>query len=145
MLRIFLSLIAILFCFSFGSEQTKQKKIILPPGSNPSGNWSPGILVNGTLYVAGMGGEDAAGKIPANFDAEVKQSLENIGVVLKEAGMVPADVVSAQVYLTDKSLFERMNAVYTSYFKVPRPARTTVVVAKLVGDVHIEITVTARK
>jgi enamine deaminase RidA (YjgF/YER057c/UK114 family) len=38
-----------------------------------------------------------------------------------------------------------MNAVYTSYFKVPRPTRTTVVVAKLVGDGHIEITVTARK
>ena len=92
-----------------------------------------------------MGGEDAAGKIPADFDAEVKQSLENIGVILKEAGMLPADVVSAQVYLTDKSLFERMNAVYTSYFKVPRPARTTVVIAKLVGDGHIEITVTARK
>ena len=145
MLKIYLSFIAILLCFSFSFAQTKQKKIILPPGSNASGNWSPGILVDGTLYVSGMGGEDATGKIPADFDAEVKQSLANIGVILKEAGMEPSDVVSAQVYLTDKSLFERMNAVYTSYFKVPRPARTTVVVAKLVGDGHIEITVTARK
>ena len=145
MLKIFLLLFAILLCFSFGSAQTKQKKVILPPGSNASGNWSPGILVDGTLYVLGMGGEDAAGKIPSDFGAEVKQSLDNIGVILKEASMAPADVVSAQVYLTDKTLFDRMNAVYTSYFKVPRPTRTTVVVAKLVGDGHIEITVTARK
>jgi len=145
MLKIFLLLFAILFCFSFGSAQTKQKKVILPPGSNASGNWSPGILVDGTLYVSGMGGEDAAGKIPSDFGAEVKQSLDNIGVILKEASMAPADVVSAHVYLTDKTLFDRMNAVYTSYFKVPRPTRTTVVVAKLVGDGHIEITVTARK
>jgi len=121
------------------------KKVILPPGSNASGNWSPGILTGGTLYLSGMGGEDANGKIAENFDVEVKQSLDNINAVLKQAGMTPSDVVSAQVYLTDKELFERMNAVYAAFFKVPRPTRTTVVVAKLVGDGHIEITVTARK
>ena len=33
----------------------------------------------------------------------------------------------------------------TAYFKDPRPTRTTVVVAKLVGEGHIEITTTARK
>jgi hypothetical protein len=35
--------------------------------------------------------------------------------------------------------------VSTAYFKEPRPTRPTVVVAKLVGEGHIEITVTARK
>ena len=59
--------------------------------------------------------------------------------------MSPADVVSMQVYLTDVATFERMNAVYKSYFKDPRPTRTTVVVAKLIGQGHIEITATARK
>jgi 2-iminobutanoate/2-iminopropanoate deaminase len=58
--------------------------------------------------------------------------------------MGPSDVVSAQAYLTDASEFQRMNAIYTSYFKDPRPTRTTVVVAKLVGPGNIEITVTAR-
>jgi hypothetical protein len=29
---------------------------------------SYGILVDGTLYVSGMAGEDAAGKIPASFE-----------------------------------------------------------------------------
>jgi len=38
-----------------------------------------------------------------------------------------------------------MNTVYKAYFKEPRPTRTTVVVARLVGEGHIEITVTARK
>ena len=65
--------------------------------------------------------------------------------VLKAAGMSSADVVSVQDYLTDGALFPRMNAVYTGFFKEPRPTRTTVVVAKLVGPGHIEITVTARK
>jgi 2-iminobutanoate/2-iminopropanoate deaminase len=122
-----------------------EKKVILPAGAQPSGNWSHGILVDGTLYVSGMAGEDANGKIPASFEAEMKQALDNIDAVLKAAGMGSKNVVSAQVYLTDVALFQRMNQVYTAYFKDPRPARTTVVVARLVGDGHVEITTTARK
>jgi 2-iminobutanoate/2-iminopropanoate deaminase len=121
------------------------KRTIAPPGTKPSGNYSQGILIDGTLYISGQGGEDGAGKIPSDFDAEVRQSLDNIGAVLKGAGMSPADVVSVQVYLKDAGKFQRMNAVYTSYFKDPRPTRTTVVVAGLVGPGNIEITATARK
>jgi len=139
--------LSILLLIGLGVVPTQHtgKKIILPPGSNAAANFSPGMMVDGTLYISGQGGEDANGKIPADFEAEVKQCLDNIGVVLKEAGMSPADVVGIQVYLTDKETFQRMNTVYASYFKVPRPARTTVVVAGLVGPGRIEITATARK
>ena len=122
-----------------------QGQIIRPPGTKPGGNFSPGILVDGTLYISGQGGEDAAGKIPATFEAEVQQALDNVGAVLKAAAMAPADVVSVQVYLINPDHFQRMNAVYTKYFEDPRPTRTTVVVAKLVGPGNIEITATARK
>ena len=121
------------------------KKVIRPKGAEPNGGWSHGILIDGTLYVSGMGGEDAAGKIPGTFEAEVKQSLSNIAAVLNEGGMSLADVVSVQVYLTDGALFDRMNTVYKATLPDPKPTRTTVVVAKLVGAGHIEITVTARK
>ncbi len=123
-----------------------EKRVIHPkefPGGRP---YSPGILVDGTLYAAGqIGAEPKTGRIPQDFEAEVRQCLDNVGLILKEAGMSFADVVSVQVYLTDMDLFQRMNAVYTGYFKEPRPARTTVGVAKLVGTARIEITVTARK
>ena len=122
-----------------------QKSVVRPPGAEPSASWSHGILVGDTLFISGMGGEDAAGKIPGVFEAEVKQALDNVGAVLKAEGTSPRDVVSVQVYLTDAETFERMNAVYKAYFKEPRPTRTTVVVAKLVGQGHIEITATARK
>jgi 2-iminobutanoate/2-iminopropanoate deaminase len=137
--------IVLLMLFIGGPGGSTDKKIISPPGTKPGGNSSQGILTGGTLYISGQGGEDSAGKIPGDFDSEVKQSLENIGAVLKAAGMSPADVVSVQVYLTDPSKFQRMNAVYTDYFKDPRPTRTTVVVAALVGPGNIEITATARK
>ena len=111
-----------------------------PGAISARASWS-----DGTLYISGQAGEDKDGKVPSSFEAEVKQALDNIGVVLDAAGMTPADVVSVQVYLTDGALFQQMNAVYTSYFKDPRPTRTTVVVAKLVGPGHIEITATAKK
>ncbi len=136
-----LALVAVCAALALGAD----KKVIRPKGAVPNAGWSYGILVDGTLYISGMGGEDAAGRIPDSFEAEMKQSLDNIGAVLKEAGMSPADVVSVQVYLTDKALFDRMNAVYKAHFPDPKPTRTTVVVAKLVGDGHVEITVTAKK
>jgi 2-iminobutanoate/2-iminopropanoate deaminase len=121
------------------------KKVIQPKDFPTGRPFSPGILVDGTLYVAGQTGSDLkTGKLPEEFEAEVKQALDNIGLVLKEAGKTFADAVAVQVYLTDMELFPRMNAVYTTYFKEPRPARTTVGVAKLVGTARIEITVTAR-
>jgi 2-iminobutanoate/2-iminopropanoate deaminase len=137
--------VMVTLCASLAQGASTDKKVILPKGAEPNAGWSYGLMVGDTLYVSGMGGEDAAGKIPATFEAEVKQSLDNIAAVLKEGGMSLSQVVSVQVYLTDGALFDRMNAVYKASFKDPKPTRTTVVVAKLVGSGHIEITVTARK
>jgi 2-iminobutanoate/2-iminopropanoate deaminase len=124
-----------------------QKKLIHPKEFPKGRPFSPGILAGGTLYAAGQIGSDpATGRIPENFEDEVKRCLDNVGLILKEAGMSFEDAVSVHVYLTDMDLFQRMNAVYTTYFKEPRPARTTVGVAKLAAAAaRIEITVTARK
>jgi 2-iminobutanoate/2-iminopropanoate deaminase len=129
-----------------------EKKVISPaelaPAKGaPAPMFSPGILVDGTLYIAGQIGTDLkTNDVPAEFEAEVKACLERIGIILKEAGMTYKDVVAVQVYLTDMDLFARMNAVYGSVFTAPRPARTTVGVTKLASPkAHIEITVTAKK
>jgi 2-iminobutanoate/2-iminopropanoate deaminase len=124
-----------------------EKKIIAPPEIAANPNFSPAILSDGTLYISGMIGTDLKTKtVPADFESEVKALLGNIGIVLKAGGMDYKDAVSVQVYLTDMSLFPRMNAVYTTFFKEPRPTRTTVGVTKLaLPEAHIEVTVTARK
>ncbi len=130
----------------FAATLLAENKVIHPKQFPQGRPFSPGILAGGTLYVAGQTGQDlATGKIPDNFEAEVKATLDNIGFVLKEAGMGFEDAVTVSVFLTDMELFQRMNAVYTTYFKTKRPARTTVGVAKLVGVAKIEITVTAHK
>lgn len=132
--------------FVAGSTLAASKQVVQPKEFPTGRPFSPGILVDGTLYVAGQTGSDLkTGQIPEDFEAEVKQSLENIGLVLKEAGMTFDNAVAVQVYLTDMTLFPRMNTVYTTYFKEPRPVRTTVGVAKLVGTARIEVTVTAHR
>ncbi len=83
-MRKFLIFLVLLFsasvCFA-------EKGVIRPKGSPTAAPYRPGILADGTLYVAGQLGRDAAGKVPEHFEAEVKQVLENAGVVLKEAGI----------------------------------------------------------
>ena len=130
----------------------EKRRVIEPPELAPAPGapapmYSPGILIDGTLYIAGTVGTDIkTNRLPADFEAEVNAALDRVGYVLKAAGMTFDDVVSVQVYLTDMSLFQRMNAVYGSRFKAPRPARTTVGVTKLALEgARMEITVTARK
>jgi len=142
----------LLSAFLLTAAQAADRKVIAPPEFAPAPGapaplFSPGILADGTLYVAGQIGQDLKTKeIPADFESEVKTCLDRIGLILKAAGMTFQDAVSVQVYLTDMDLFPRMNAVYATYFKDPRPARTTVGVVKLaLAKAHIEITVTARK
>jgi len=65
-----------------------EKKIIPPKEIAPGAPFSPGVLVDGTLYVAGQTGRDLkTGKVPDNFEDEVKQALETIGIILREAKM----------------------------------------------------------
>ena len=108
--------VALLVLLSAGIAFGVDKKIISPAATKPGGNYSQGILVDGTLYISGQRGEDAA-----------------------------CNVVSVLVYLNEAGKFQRMNALYRNYFRDPRPTRTTVVAAGLGGPGNIEITVTARK
>src|SRR5215467_12910153 len=144
-----LACIALLFTAALAglAQNGGKKKVVVPAGGRIGPNFSPGIQVGDTLYVSGQTGTDpATQKVPENFEAEVKQCLDNIGAILKAGGYDYSDAVSVQVYLTDMDLFQRMNAVYTQTFKEPRPTRTTVGVTKLAAaGARIEITVTARK
>ena len=130
-----------------------EKKVVVnppefaPAAGAPAPMFSPGILVDGTLYISGQIGQDLKTKqVPDDFEAEVKQVLDNIGIILKAAGMSYKDVVAVQVYLTDMDLFGKMNGVYGKVFAEPRPSRTTVGVTKLANaKARIEVTVTAHK
>ena len=54
-----------------------------------------------------------------------------------------ADVIKANVYLTDITDFAAMNKVYETFFEAPYPVRTTVGIAALPGGARVEIEVVA--
>jgi 2-iminobutanoate/2-iminopropanoate deaminase len=112
----------------------------------PGTLYSPGILIGDTIYVAGLQGTDpSTRKLPADFDQEVRNCLDNVGRVLKDGGMNYNDVVSVQIFMVNMSQFQEMNEIYKEYFKEVLPARTTIQVAKLSLGSQIEISAVAQK
>jgi enamine deaminase RidA (YjgF/YER057c/UK114 family) len=71
--------------------------------------------------------------MPATFDEQVRQTLENVKAVVEAAGLTMEHVVYTQVYLEDIHNFDRMNRIYAEYFPKTPPARATLGVAKLAG------------
>ena len=114
------------------------------PASSPApvGPYSTGNDAGAYVYIAGQGAETPDGKMPATFEAQVRQTLENVKAVVEAAGLTMEHVVYAQVYLEDIANFDRMNRIYREFFPTSPPARAVLGVAKLAGT-PIEINAVA--
>ena len=89
-------------------------------------------------------GQTAGTRIAGDVAAQTERVLLNLIAVLREAKMGPENVVKATVYLSDMADFPKMNAIYDRHFSgSPKPARSTVQVAKLPAGAKIEIEVIA--
>ena len=94
---------------------------------------SSAVKIGKRVFVSGMPAFDSNGKLAVgDFPAQVKQVMDNLTRVLKEAGTDWNHVVKTNVLLMRASDFAEMNRIYGSYFQEGKyPARTTVVVAGL--------------
>jgi 2-iminobutanoate/2-iminopropanoate deaminase len=118
------------------------RKVIRPETAGP---FSPGLVVDGWVYLAGQGGFDPqTGELAEGMAAQTAQTLENVAALLEEAGCTLKDVVSCLVHITDSDHFAELNRVYERYFEPPRPVRTTVVAELVVPGMLVEITAVAR-
>jgi reactive intermediate/imine deaminase len=134
---------------TFIASRNKDRKYIFPEGVKPAATdlYSGGVLVGDLFYLSGQGSRHYSTKqFPqGDFEAHVKQTMDNLGAILKAAGMDFSNVVKSNVYLTDMNNFQRMNEVYKTYFTSDAPARTTVGVDALPGEPPIEITFVASR
>jgi len=113
----------------------------------PVGPYSQAVAVNGFLFISGQIGIDpSTGKLKESFEEQVLQILKNVEEILKEAGTSKENVVRVVIYMTDLSLFGKLNAIYEEFFKsVPvKPARTTVGVSSLPLGAMVEMEITAK-
>lgn len=106
--------------------------------------YSHATVINGLVFTSGQ--------IPLNLDGEIvsddvkaqtKQVLENVKVVLNEAGSNIDSVIKATIFIADMNEFQNINEVYGEYFAEHQPARSCVEVARLPKDVKVEIEVIA--
>ncbi|MGO4328147.1 RidA family protein [Cupriavidus sp. 2TAF22] len=99
-------------------------------------------IANGLAFLSGELPLEANGSIPEGIEAQTHLVLARIAATLEEAGLTLGDVVSATVYLTDKTDFAGFNQAYREHFQDPLPVRTTVC-CDLVLPARLEISVVA--
>jgi len=112
-----------------------------PDGARPVGPYSPALRVGEFLFVSGQVPIDpASGQMVAgDIAGQTRRVLDNVGALLRAAGLSFSDVVRTTVFLADMNDFTAMNDVYSSFFSEPYPARSTVQAARLPRDARIEI------
>ena len=87
--------------------------------------FSEAVRVGDTLYLSGQIGVGPSGKLPPTFEAQAKQTMDNIGAVLKARGLGWGDVVKCTVMLSDMANWPAFNKIYVPYFPAGKlPARS---------------------
>lgn len=109
------------------------------------GPFSPGLSLDGWIFLSGQGGFDPeTGRIISDDLVEqTEQTFRNIEALLQAAGATLDDVVSCLVHLDNLDTFAEFNAVYEKQFPGIKPVRTTVG-ADLVAGMLVEVTVLAK-
>lgn len=105
------------------------------------GPYSPAVIANGFLFVSGqIPIEPVSGSIITDsFEAQVRQTLENLKAVIEGSGSSLMDVVKVTIYMKDIGYFTDLNRIYEEYFMESKPARACVEVANLPKGVDVEI------
>lgn len=118
-----------------------ERKFIYPAEFAPGRPYSPGVLAGKTLYIAGQIDRDPrTGVQPKGIAAQTRMAMDNVGHVLRAAGMDFGNVVTCHVQLADMAEFKEMNEVYGGYFGPTHyPARTTLEFPGLPGGSRIEV------
>lgn len=104
------------------------------------GPYSHATVINDLVFTSGQIPLTLDGTIVSDdVQEQTKQVLENLTVVLKEAGSDIDSVVKATIFISDMNNFQKINEIYGNYFGETQPARSCVEVARLPKDVKVEI------
>ncbi len=107
----------------------------------PKGPYSQAVIHNGLLYISGQVPIDSETGliIRGTIEEETGAVLNNVRIIVEEAGASMKDVLKVTCYLADLDDFDRFNNVYKEYFRQDPPARTTLQAGRLPLNVQVEI------
>lgn len=122
------------------------KKTIHAPGAAaPIAPYTPGIEVNGFIFLSGQIAlvGDTGELRTDDIASETRQVMDNVGRLLAAADAGFEHVVKCTIFLSDMAHYAAMNEVYGTYFRSAPPAREAVAVKGLPRGVNVEISVIA--
>jgi aminoacrylate peracid reductase len=119
-------------------------RIAIEPKSlpKPPVPYSPGILADNVLYVAGILAlaEDMKTTVGiGDIRVQTRQVIETIKIIVEEAGGTLADVTFNSIFIRNLEDYAGMNEVYGQYFSEKPPARYCIQVGLVPPDCLIEI------
>jgi 2-iminobutanoate/2-iminopropanoate deaminase len=123
-----------------------QKEIIYTAKApDPIGPYSQAVKAGNLVFLSGQIALNATTGllVTDSIEAETKMVMQNVETLLQQAQTSFANVVKTTIFLSDMSLFAKVNEVYATYFNGNEPARETVAVKGLPKNVNVEISVIA--
>jgi 2-iminobutanoate/2-iminopropanoate deaminase len=127
---------------SSGAGESPAAEYLTPFGA-PTRPFSPAVRVGDLIFLSGQIGTDASASgavVAGGIEAETRQTMENIRTVLTAVGSGMDRVVKCTVMMADMAEWDRMNAVYATYFAPDRlPARSALGATRLALDARVEI------
>ncbi len=123
--------------------KTKIETIDAPKATGP---FSQGVKDGKLIFTSGQVYLTKDGKLlEGTIEEQTHQVMRNLKAILETGGVSFGNVVKTTIYVTDMSLYGKINAVYGSYFSDPFPARETVCVKELPLGAKLEISMVAIK
>ncbi len=125
------------------------KRTVRAPEDNSSGTpFTPGVEAGGFIFISGQICQvfNAVTLRKDNITMETTQVMENLGAVLKGAGLGYEHLVKCTIYVTNLQYYAEVTRVYQTFFTVgDPPARETVGVKDLPRGVNVMISAIAVK
>lgn len=119
------------------------KRTIRAAEDNSSGTpFTPGVEAGGFVFISGQIAQVFNTKQlkTGNITEETTQVMNNLGAVLKGAGLGYEHLVKCTIYITNLQFYAEVSRVYQSFFEgFDPPARETVGVKELPRGVNVEI------
>jgi 2-iminobutanoate/2-iminopropanoate deaminase len=111
----------------------------------PIGPYNQAVRAGGLVFISGQVAiVPETGELEiSSVESETHQVMKNLSAILDESKLTFEHVAKTTIFLSDMSLFAKVNEIYGSYFKGDHPARETVAVKGLPKNVNVEISMIA--
>lgn len=112
-----------------------------PNAPAPGGHYSQAVIHEGLIYISGQLPINpfTGGKVNGSIEEQSQQVLDNLNTILKDAGTHKKNVIKCTVYISDITLWGKVNEVYSDFFGKHKPARAVVPVKDLHFGFLIEL------